>query len=164
MTTSYPREACSHDTWGIPGRGVSKSSRKKHLKEIYHVKGVEGAPELPTITFTKEDAAGVISRHYDPMVITIILANTNLHRTLIDQGSSADILFKMAFNKLSLEEKELKAYPNSLFELGDTPIQPLGYISLHTTFGKGNRSRTLNIDYIVVDVGTAYNALIGRKR
>ena len=96
------------------------------------------------------------------MVITIILANANLHRTLIDQGSSADILFKTAFDKLGLEEKELRAYPNSLFGLGDTPVQPLGYVSLCTTFGKGNQSRTLKIDYIVVDVSSAYNALIGR--
>ena len=49
-----------------------------------------------------------------------------------------------------------------MFRLGDAPVQPLGYISLHTTFGKGTRSRTLNIDYIVVDVSSAYNALIGR--
>ncbi|XP_016178189.1 uncharacterized protein LOC107620566 [Arachis ipaensis] len=57
-------------------------------------------------------------------------------KTLIDQGISADILFKPAFDKLGLEEKDLKTYPDSLFGLGDTPIQPLGYISLYTTFGK----------------------------
>ncbi|XP_072076642.1 uncharacterized protein [Arachis hypogaea] len=104
---------------------------------------------------------GIISGHDDLMVITIILANANLHRTLIDQGNSADILFKITFDKLSLQEKELRAYPNSLFRLEDAPIQPLGFISLHTTFGKGVRSRTLSIDYIVVDVSSAYNALIG---
>ncbi|XP_072060271.1 uncharacterized protein [Arachis hypogaea] len=96
------------------------------------------------------------------MVIIIILANANLHRTLVDQGSSADILFKPTFDKLSLQEKELRAYPNSLFGLGDTPIQPLGYISLYTTFGKGTRSRTLNLDYIVVNVSSANNALIAQ--
>ncbi|XP_057734405.1 uncharacterized protein LOC130949791 [Arachis stenosperma] len=112
------------------GGGISKSSRKWHLKEIYHVEGGEGSPDLPTITFTQEDATGVISGHDDSMVITI--------------------------------EKELRSYPNSLFGLGDTPIQPLRYISLHTTFEKGTRSRTLNIDYIVVDVNSAYNTLIGQ--
>ncbi|XP_072060221.1 uncharacterized protein [Arachis hypogaea] len=96
------------------------------------------------------------------MVITIILANANLHRTLVDQGSSTDILFKSAFDKLGLQNKELRVYPNSLFGLEDTPIQPLRYISLHTTFGKGTQSSTLNIDYIVVNVSSAYNALIGR--
>ncbi|XP_072088072.1 uncharacterized protein [Arachis hypogaea] len=96
------------------------------------------------------------------MVITVVLANSNLHRTLVDQGSATDILFKASFDKLDLQEKKLRAYSKSLFGLRDTPIQPLGYISLHTTFGKGTRSRTLNIDYIVVNVSSAYNALIGR--
>ncbi|XP_072065654.1 uncharacterized protein [Arachis hypogaea] len=147
---------------GFAGGGISKSSRKRHLKEVYHVERKEEALDIPAIMFTKEDVSGIISGHDDPMVITIILANANLHRTLIDQGSSADILFKTAFDKLGLEEKELRAYSNSLFGLGDTPVQPLGYVSLHTTFGKGNQSRTLKIDYIVVDVSSAYNALIGR--
>ncbi|XP_015965661.1 uncharacterized protein LOC107489423 [Arachis duranensis] len=120
------------------------------------------SPDLPIISFTKEDAAGIIPGHDDPVVITIILANANLHRTLVYQGSSADILFKPTFDKLGLQEMKLRAYPNSLFGLGDAPIQPFGYIPLHTTFGKGARSRTLSIDYIVVDVNSAYNALIGR--
>ncbi|XP_072064442.1 uncharacterized protein [Arachis hypogaea] len=91
----------------------------------------------------------------------MILANTHLHRTLVDQGSSTDILFKPAFDKLGLDEKELRAYPDTLFGLGDTPIRPLGFIPLHTTFGKGIKSKTLSIDFIVVDVASAYNALIG---
>ncbi|XP_072088077.1 uncharacterized protein [Arachis hypogaea] len=92
----------------------------------------------------------------------MILANTNLHRTLVDQGSSADIFFKPAFGKLGLDERELKAYPDTLYGLGDMPIKPLGYIPLHMTFGKGENSKTLSIDFIVIDAGSAYNALIDR--
>ncbi|XP_016164661.1 uncharacterized protein LOC107607200 [Arachis ipaensis] len=146
---------------GFTGAGISKSSCKRHLKEVYHVGDYAKLPDPPTITFTQEDAAGIISGHDDPIVITIILANANLHRTLVDLGSSADILFKSAFDKIELQEKELRVYPNSIFGLRDTPIQPLGYIPLYTTFGKGYRSRMLSIDYIVVDVSLAYNALIG---
>ncbi|XP_025678151.1 uncharacterized protein [Arachis hypogaea] len=92
----------------------------------------------------------------------MILANANLHRTLVDQESSADILFKLAFDKSGLEEKEWRAYSDNLFGLGDTPIRSLGFISLHTTFGKCMKSRTLSIDYIVVGVTSTYNASIGR--
>ncbi|XP_072064499.1 uncharacterized protein [Arachis hypogaea] len=145
---------------GFVGGGVTKSSRKRHLKEVYQV-GNEG-PDLPTISFTKEDGQGIVPGHDDPVVITMILANAHLHRALVDQGSSADILFKPTFDKLGLDEKELRAYPDTLFGLGDTPIKPLGFIPLHTTFGRGRRSKTLSIDFIVVDVGSAYNALIGR--
>ncbi|XP_015965471.1 uncharacterized protein LOC107489219 [Arachis duranensis] len=147
---------------GFARGGISKSSCKRHLKEVYHVGGGDRSADLPNITFF-QDAVGIIPGHDDPMVITMILANANLHQTLVDQGSSSDILFKSAFNKLGLQDKELRAYPNSLFGLGDTPIQLLGYISLHTTFGKGTRSRTVNIDYIVVDVNSAYNAPIGQR-
>ncbi|XP_072071935.1 uncharacterized protein [Arachis hypogaea] len=146
---------------GFVGGWISKSSRKRQLKEVYHVGEGDRSPDLPTITFTQEDTTSIIPGHDDPVVITIILANTNLHRTLVDQGSSADILFKSTFDKLGLREKELRAYPNSLFGLGDAPIQPLGYIPLHT-IGKGTRSRTLSIDYIVVNVSSVYNVLIGR--
>ncbi|XP_072074334.1 uncharacterized protein [Arachis hypogaea] len=92
----------------------------------------------------------------------MVLANAHLHRTLVDQGSSADILFKPAFDKLGLDEKKLRAYPDTLYGLGDTPIKPLRYVPLHTTFKKGGKSKTLSIDFIVVDVGSAYNALIGK--
>ncbi|XP_025702564.1 uncharacterized protein [Arachis hypogaea] len=92
----------------------------------------------------------------------MILENANLDRTLVDQGSLADILFKPAFDKLGLEERELKAYPDTLYGLGDMPIKLLGYIPLHTTFGKGKNFKTLSIDLIVIDVESAYNALIGR--
>ena len=90
---------------GFAGGGISKTSLKRYLKEVYHVEGKEEAPDIPAITFTKEDASSIISGHDDPMVITIILANANLHRTLIDQGSSADILFKTTFDKTQLRRK-----------------------------------------------------------
>ncbi|XP_072062138.1 uncharacterized protein [Arachis hypogaea] len=147
---------------GFAGGRIPRSSRKRHLKELYHLEEGDRSSDFPIIAFTKEDASGIIPEHDDPVVITIILANANLHRTLVDQGNSADILFKSAFDKLGLQEKELRAYPNSLFEMGDALIQPLGYIALHTTFEKGTRSRTLSIDYIVVDVSSAYNTLIGQ--
>ncbi|XP_072065754.1 uncharacterized protein [Arachis hypogaea] len=150
---------------GFRGGGLTKSSRKRHLKKVYQVRGE--APDLPTTSFTKEDGQGIIPGHDDPVVITMILANTHLYRTLVDQGSSADILFKPTFDNLGLDKKELRAYPDTLYGLGDTPIKPLGFIPLHTTFEKGAKSKTLSddyvsIDFIVVDVGSAYNALIGR--
>ncbi|XP_057723638.1 uncharacterized protein LOC130939561 [Arachis stenosperma] len=144
---------------GFAGGRLIKSSRKKHLKRVYQVKNE--SPDLPTISFTKQDGQGIMSEHDDPVVITMILANANLHRTL-DQGSSVDILFKPAFDKLGLDKMKLKAYPDTLYGLGDMPVKPLGYIPLHMTFGKGENSKTLSIDFIVIDVGLTYNSLIGR--
>ncbi|XP_072052097.1 uncharacterized protein [Arachis hypogaea] len=143
---------------GFTGGKVTKYSRKRHLKKVYPIGKDCDIPDLPTISFTKEDAQRVTPGHDDPMVITMILANAILHRTLMDHWSSADVLYEPAFDKLGLEEKELKAYPDNLFGLGDTHIQSLDFILLHTSFGKGMESRTLSIDYVVV--ASAYNALI----
>ncbi|XP_057756320.1 uncharacterized protein LOC130975565 [Arachis stenosperma] len=97
---------------GFAGGGLTKSSHKRHLKRVYQVRSK--APDLPTISFTKEDGQGVIPGHDDPVVITMILANAHLHRTLVDQGSSADILFKPVFDKLGLDEKRIKGLPGHL--------------------------------------------------
>ncbi|XP_057745267.1 uncharacterized protein LOC130963137 [Arachis stenosperma] len=67
---------------GFAGGGLTKSSRKRHLKRVYQVENE--SPDLPTISFTKEDRQGIMPGHDDPMVITMILANANLHRTLVD--------------------------------------------------------------------------------
>jgi len=102
---------------GFARGGVTKSSHKRYLKEVYQVGEEFEVPDLSTILFPKEDAQGVTPGYDDPVVITMILANVNLHRTLVDQESSADIFFKPSFDELKIEEKELRAYPNTLFGL-----------------------------------------------
>ncbi|XP_057747474.1 uncharacterized protein LOC130966670 [Arachis stenosperma] len=67
---------------GFVGGGLTKSSRKRHLKEVYQVGGE--LPDLPIISFTKEDEKGIVPGHDDSVVITMILANVHLHRTLVD--------------------------------------------------------------------------------
>ncbi|XP_015943634.1 uncharacterized protein LOC107468787 [Arachis duranensis] len=70
---------------GFAGGGLTKSSRKRQLKEVYQVESE--LPDLPTICFTKEDGQGIAPGHDDSVVITVIFANVHLHRTLMDQGS-----------------------------------------------------------------------------
>lgn len=101
---------------GFVGGKITKFSRKRHLKEVYQLGEDNRVFDLPIFSFIKENAEGVTPGHNNPVVITMILSNANLHRTLVNQGSSADILFKPAFDKLRLEEKDLKAYPDNLKE------------------------------------------------
>jgi len=156
---------------------TSKSSKKRHLNGIYQKK-VENSTflrlsslrkmqrelyqefDILEIVFTREDAEGVIPGHDNPIIITMVLENTNLHRAMIDQGSSENNLFKLAFEKLGLKIKDLRAYQDTLFRLGENLIQPIRYISLYSIFRKGPRSITLKVDYVVLDTPTTYNALI----
>jgi len=49
---------------------------------------------MPPITFTDEDFKGVDYRQQDdPMVISVDIDQLTIQKTLMDQGSSIDILY-----------------------------------------------------------------------
>jgi len=50
------------------------------------------APDVD-LTFTEADLQGVVPHNNDPMVISLITAGRRVRRVLIDQGSSAYIMF-----------------------------------------------------------------------
>ena len=57
---------------------------------------IEGV-DKQAITFTDEDARRVHHPHDDTIVITLLIANYTTRRVLIDNRSSADILYYPAF-------------------------------------------------------------------
>ena len=84
---------------GFAGGGESSSARKAHLRnirspEMGEIQAVSKLPRLDnTITFSDSDLEGCQHPHDDPLVVRAIVANTTVHRVLIDNGSSADIIF-----------------------------------------------------------------------
>jgi hypothetical protein len=73
--------------------------------------------ESEAITFTSEDEAGVSYPHDDALVVTLMIANYTIHRILVDNGSSADILFLPAFEKMKIEQKRVAPAPIPLVDL-----------------------------------------------
>ena len=53
--------------------------------------------ESPIIGFSKEDARHLHHPHDDTLVVSIHVEDYNVHRILVDNGSSADILYYLAF-------------------------------------------------------------------
>ena len=47
--------------------------------------------------FSEEDAKGVKQPHDDPLVIMVMIDGFNTRRVLVDNGSSADIIYLSAF-------------------------------------------------------------------
>ena len=90
---------------GFAGGGESSSAKKAHLRsirsgEIAEIQTVSKLPRLDTsITFSDLDLEGCQQPHDDPLVIRAVVANKTIHRVLIDNGSSADIIFASAFDK-----------------------------------------------------------------
>ena len=85
---------------GFAGRGESSSAQKAHLcsirsAEIGEIQAVSKLPRLDTsITFSNSDLEGCQQPHDDPLVVRAIVANKTVHRFLIDNRSSADIIFE----------------------------------------------------------------------
>ena len=99
---------------GFAGGGESSSARKAHLRnirsaEMGEIQAVSKLPRLDTtITFSDSDLEGCQHPHDDPLVVRAIVANTTVHRVLIDNGSSADIIFASAFDKMGIGREKLE--------------------------------------------------------
>lgn len=77
-------------------------SRKTYLKIAQNVQLSGQSPRTRTteeqaITFIDEDAERVHHPHDDAIVITLLIADYTTRRVLMDNGSSADILYYPAF-------------------------------------------------------------------
>ena len=62
------------------------------------------------ITFTKEDLRDVVPHDNDPIVISLVTTGRTVHRVLVDQGSSADVMFLPTFERLQLSTDQLRPY------------------------------------------------------
>ena len=46
--------------------------------------------------------------HDDPLVVRVIVANKTVHRVLVDNESSADIIFALTFDKMGIRREKLE--------------------------------------------------------
>ncbi|XP_056685969.1 uncharacterized protein [Spinacia oleracea] len=116
------------------------------------------------MTFTADDCLGVQYKHEDTLVISMYHTNHNVHRLLIDGGSSFNIIFKNLFEQLILEEAEESitklSYP--LIRFNGSATVPRGKITLLVTIGKGQAARNIREEFLVMDCGSVYNVIMGR--
>jgi len=113
--------------------------------------------------FTDEDFQAIDLEQDDPTVITLEIIEYAVIKTLVDQGSSVDILFWVTFQKINLREKDIIPCQEEIIGFLGERVDIKGFIFLRTTFGKGNVTKTIKIRYLVVDACTSYNALLGRS-
>ena len=83
----------------------------------------------PTIIFIDEDARRLHNPHDDAIVITLIIANYTTRRVLVDKGSSADILYYLAFQQMRINKELLHPVSVSLISFGGMKVLPVGTIS-----------------------------------
>ena len=121
--------------------GQSSRLKKTYLKVVQNVQLSGRSPKMRTpdeqaITFTDEDASRIHHPHDDAIVITLLIANYSTRRVLVDNGSSADILYYPAFQQLNLRREQLRPVYSPLVGFGGMKVQALHPVySLLVGFG-----------------------------
>ena len=153
---------------GFAGGGESSSAWKAHLRSIRSVEigGIQAVSKLSrldtTITFSDSDLEGFQHPHDDLLVVRAIVANTTVHRVLIDNGSSADIIFASSFDKMGVGREKLEPVNTHLRGFSKEKVLPLGSIQLVLTLGEPPCQATTTARFLIVDAPSAYNMLLGR--
>ena len=112
--------------------------------------------------FTDDDLEGLHIPHDDAIVVTARIGNHNVHRILIDNGSSVDVLFADAFDQLGINRNQLRPVSTLLYGFAGTPVMPAGSIDLPITIGTSPCQITLMVTFLIVQCPSTYNAIIGR--
>ena len=87
------------------------------------------------ITFKDKDARRLHHPHDDAIVITLTIANYITRRVLIDNGSSANIIYYTAFQQMRINKELLRLVNVPLIGFGGMKVLLVGTISLLVMVG-----------------------------
>ena len=89
------------------------------------------------------------------------MANNNVHKILVDNGSSVDILYYQDFQKMGLKAGDLKPSPNPVYRFTGDSVTPMGVISLPMIVGDYPRQSCVMGDFLVIDQSSTFNTVLG---
>ena len=81
---------------------------------------------------------------------------------LVDNGSLADILYYLAFQQMRVNKERLLPSDTPLVGFNGTKVFPVGTITLPVTIRMYPQQLTKEVNFLVIDCSSDYNAIIGR--
>jgi hypothetical protein len=106
---------------GFRGGGESSSARKAYARQMkdFEVYSVQKPPKsqkckAQVIGFSDDDYAGVSLPHTDALVLSLAIANHKIHHILIDTRSSANNLYRSAFELMKIDRRKVVPTRHSL--------------------------------------------------
>ncbi|VFQ97213.1 unnamed protein product, partial [Cuscuta campestris] len=144
----------------------SVSSRRKWKNMVYLAEVQR--PPLPKrkkkepLIFTDEDYPPVLSPHRDALVIKVEINNVVVHRTLVDMGSSVNIMYSNTFKELGLSRSDLKPIHTPLSGFTGDTIEAEGTITVKAGVGDGTHRLWIDMEFMVVQLDCAHHLILGR--
>ena len=111
--------------------------------------------------FSEEDAKGVKQPHNNLLVIMVMIEGFNTRRVLVDNGSSADIIYLSAFQQLKVDQKRLRPFDSPLVSFSGDKVYLKGIVTLTVTAGSHPFQVTNRHNILVVDSPSSNNMIIG---
>ena len=125
---------------GTTVAGSSKKARKTYLWMVQNVQLTGVVPKIarregPIIGFSEEDARRLHHPHDDAIVVSLRVEEYNMHRVLVNNGSSADILYYPTFQQMRIDREQLIPTNALLVGFGGSRVFPLGAVTLSVIVG-----------------------------
>ena len=99
--------------------------------------------------------------HNDPLVIMLMIEGFNTRRVLVDNGSSADIIYLSTFQQLKVDPKRFRPFESPLVSFSGDKVYPRGIVLLMVTVSSYPLQVTNQHNFFIVDSPSSYNAIIG---
>ncbi|VFQ63982.1 unnamed protein product [Cuscuta campestris] len=145
--------------------GDSAISRKKwaNATMVNKVLVPEGKKlKTEPIVFSNADLPETGVPHRDALVITIDIMDLLIHKTLVDTGSSVNIMYMDTYKALGLTRDELSPIKTPLTGFTGDSIEPEGVITLPVEIGDTKATRKLDMEFVVVGIISSTNIILGR--
>ncbi|KAL0405360.1 UNVERIFIED_CONTAM: hypothetical protein Slati_3849900 [Sesamum latifolium] len=136
---------------GGPGGGDSRRSTKQSertTREDRRKEWVLNVEAEEEITFGPRDVNEKQGSQDDPMVIKLDIANFSVHKVLVDNGSSADIIFWDMIKRMGLENSKFSPVLTPLVGFGGSEVASMGTIDLPVFMGEEPRRRTTMAKFV----------------
>ncbi|GAU34804.1 hypothetical protein TSUD_394300, partial [Trifolium subterraneum] len=110
---------------------------------VEEIKITEVKENSVPLAFYREEVPGGSPNFQIPLLVRAKMANFDVRRILVDQGSSCDIMYSGLFKVLQLTEENLVPYVGSdLQGFNGSTTKPWGYVDLIVTFGENKAMKS----------------------
>ncbi|XP_074315428.1 uncharacterized protein LOC141651625 [Silene latifolia] len=133
-----------------------KATRSKgdHPETSYRV----SQSNLPPVTFDETDIESGTEQHDDALTITLSVGNCTVRKTLVDTGSSVNLIMLETLKTMGFDKENLIKKSVPLVGFSGETAHLVGEITIPTYIEGVNKL----VRYLVIEGPTTYNVILGR--